>query len=386
MQIGYVDSYSTLDGHYFVRIPGYGLYSPPIDAYLVSTTPDGGMKGAPTLPKDTEVLMCDVAGTYYIIGFPQHKGPVLHNSYFPVRPVDAGDQITRDSAGHQYGINKDGSFFVYLTRFANFALNPILRRLTMALSNLRINLPAGSIEYKYDAQAKTSQIQALIYKTTNLALSMPGKNTPDYVKLRAGDLSADSDAHMVEVDINQDHTIRTPAFTSTLKLGKQTGGKWFDMETSAGAANPVTYNVTMDNTGVTQFNSAQGNNTIALTADINKGISVTLNGNKATLTIDPTGKISITNNSDIAITTQGTTTVNSKGNVTFKTPAGATIKLGGTGNEQRLVTKAFVNQVFKSHVHSNGNQGSPTGTPMIPIPDPNTDSPNGPFTFTTMAE
>lgn len=376
--LGYVDHYSDIDGHYYIRIPEFGMYSPPIDAYLVSPTPDGGLKGAPTIDADTEVIVTKIQSTYYILGFPQRKGPIVHNSYFPVRPTIAGETVMRDALGHQYGINKDGSFFAYVERFANFVLNPILRRLTMSLGNLRINFPAGSIEYAYDPQAKNSIFKTLIYKATNLAMTQPGANTPDYIKLRAGDLSADSDKHLAEIIINQDHTGTTPAFTSTTKLGKQNDGTWLDIETSTGAANPVTYSVTMNNTGVTQFNSAQGNNTISLTADINNGIVAAINGKKAILNIDTTG--------NITVTTQAKIVLNAQSDVTLKLATAGKLKLGGTGNEQPLVTKAWVDQVFENHMHPSASPGAPS--PPLPIPPPpvTQDAATNFYTYTTTAE
>jgi hypothetical protein len=75
------------------------------------------------------------------------------------------------------------------------------------------------------------------------------------------------------------------------------------------------------------------------------------------------------------------------GNVTVETTDGVNIKLGGKGKEQYLVTKNWVDQVFKTHMHLNGNQGAPTGLLVIDNTIPSTvDSASGHFTFTTKAE
>jgi hypothetical protein len=82
-----------------------------------------------------------------------------------------------------------------------------------------------------------------------------------------------------------------------------------------------------------------------------------------------------------------TITIDSQGNVKFKTTDGANIFLGGQGKEQQLVTKSWVDQVYKTHIHPTTSPGSPT---LVPTPDltrpSSSDNPAGHFTFTTKAE
>jgi len=80
----------------------------------------------------------------------------------------------------------------------------------------------------------------------------------------------------------------------------------------------------------------------------------------------------------VELTTSGIT-INAGTNPTNK------IKLGGSGGEQQLVTKSWVTNIFKNHMHPT----AATGPPSIPIPIPAIvipDSSSSPFTNQTEAE
>lgn len=91
--------------------------------------------------------------------------------------------------------------------------------------------------------------------------------------------------------------------------------------------------------------------------------------------------ISIEDSADsgsIALTTSGIT-INAGTNPTNL------IKIGGSGSEQELVTKSWVTNIFKNHMHPT----AATGPPSMPIPIPAIgipDSSASPFTKQTKAE
>jgi hypothetical protein len=63
------------------------------------------------------------------------------------------------------------------------------------------------------------------------------------------------------------------------------------------------------------------------------------------------------------------------------------VYIGGKTNSQQLVTKSWVMQAFKSHVHPTTGPGAPTLAPMPDLTlDSSVDNANGHFTFTTKAE
>lgn len=385
--IGYVDSYSETDGHYHVRIPGFGMYSPPIDAYTISPSPGGGLKGAPKIAKDTEVLLAQVDDDYYIVGFPQKRGGIAHDSHFPVRPIGAGETLIGDSLGRKFGFNSAGSFFVYLTDFANFVLNPVMKKLTMTVANLRLNLWAGSVEYDYDLEKKSSLFKFLVKK--KLDEGLPGVPENDRFQVFIGK-QADN-THIVDGNIKQEfNSAKIPAFKTLFKIGKQTSGTWLDIATQIGAVAPsaVYYSVKADADGLLDITAKKGTtpdsqSAIKVNADGTTEIKVTKGTDKEiSFKMDASSGIQIFVNKDKA-----QILVDSEGNIAFIQDPAAKLYLGGKDKGQQLVTKSFVEQIYLNHIHGTAAPGAPTTPPLMPpiiaIP---MDSATSPYTYTTLAE
>jgi len=384
--IAFIDSYDATSGHYYVRAPEYSIYSPPVPAYILSPTPGGGMKGAPAYARDTEVLVALTGGTYYIIGFPAHKGPILHNSHMPMRPTGDGETVMSDSFGSTFGFNAEGSFFVFLTSYAQMVLNAVQRKLTATLSNLRLNFPAGSLEYEYDGQKKTSQGRLLIYKT--LEGTMPGAPPEDKMQIKVGKL--ESGAHMIEGTIKQEFAVtKQPAFKIAFKIGKQDDGKWFDVATQVGAlpASAINYSVIADDKGLLDLTIKKG-----ATPDSQADVKVNAEGiielkvtkgtsKEITMKLDAATGIQIFVNKDKA-----KILVDGEGNIALIQDPGAKLYLGGKEKGQQLVTKSWVDLVFANHMHPTAGLGPPS--PPIPLPPPPVvaDSKTNAFTFTTLGE
>lgn len=384
--IGYVSEYSEASGHYYVRIPGYGVYSPEgIVAYTISPVPGGGMKGAPKIAKDTEVLLADIDGAYYIIGFPQVKGPVIHNSYFPTRPISPGEMFLKDEKGRAFGINKDGGFSVFLTPYAKMALNYITRKLTATLANMRLNFTAGSLEYEYDEQLKQSKGTLMIHKRMNSGT--PGVPPEDRVQIKVGNLGP-VDTHMVEGYIKQDFTpAKLAGFSTIFKIGKQYDMTWLDIATQIGpvAASAVNYSVKMDTLGKAIF-SIKGN----ATSETSVTMDALLNRIDVKASAGPTSEVTMSLDSALGVELivnkdKASIIIDPLGNITIKQNPLAKLYLGGETNAQQLVTKSWLDMIFANHVHPTAAPGPPS--PPVPIPLPVVaDAATNPYTFTTLAE
>lgn len=91
------------------------------------------------------------------------------------------------------------------------------------------------------------------------------------------------------------------------------------------------------------------------------------------MTIDKTGKVQINTAADISVVTKGKADVTADGNVTVDANQ---INLNGSdtsfvtytelNNALTATTTGLLDQL-NNHTHSNGNEGSPTGTPIIPL-------------------
>ena len=91
------------------------------------------------------------------------------------------------------------------------------------------------------------------------------------------------------------------------------------------------------------------------------------------MTIDKTGKVQINTAADISVVTKGKADVTADGNVTVDANQ---INLNGSdtsfvtytelNNALTATTTGLLDQL-NNHTHSNGNEGSPTGTPITPL-------------------
>jgi hypothetical protein len=302
------------------------------------------------------------------MGFLSPHGAVAHGDVKPVRDVEPGDTFITHFTPSKIGITAAGSILLIAAKWAQAAINPITQQFTAWFKNIRINFYTAIVEYFADTNKKSATARITLAKWINgvgLPIGPPDGSlptTPDHFTLRAGQLDDD---HIIELLISQKDQGAGPQHTSTTKIGTQQDGTYFQHEAKTSTqGNTVELSVRGKDDGTfhTRLNNTNGN-FVDTFADTSGDIAYTF---------DVNGKTKIT--------------INQSGDVTVNTPDGATIKLGGTGKEQQLVTKSFVEKYYSKHVHSNGNSGAPTGTPMVPIIDLEIDSATGPFTNTTKAE
>jgi hypothetical protein len=163
-----------------------------------------------------------------------------------------------------------------------------------------------------------------------------------------------------------------PRHSSLTKLGQQKDGTYLSYEASTGEtpANALTLklNAKKDSTLDLNFKKLQKEIDVKMDVSGSDALVMKINDSKPGAS-------------------GATITIMHDGNVKIQTSDNAKILLGGQNKEQRLVTEKFVKDIYEKHMHSNGNQGAPTGKPILPpIIDLNMDSNTAPYTFTTKAE
>lgn len=369
---GYISHYEVSTGQYYVKYQGMpiGANTKGYRARLLSSTPftdGGGMQSVPKSPIDTPCLLFNIGTEYAIIGFLSPKGVVTRNSPYPSIKTELGDTVTTHNTGSLFGFRAVGSWVAWVNEWANIVLHPIRKQLSAFFKNMMLTFYAGYISYAYDDEKAASLLTVQISKSLETAAIKPGTLQKDRVTFKVGQIKEDE--HLAEMNVKQafDST-KKPAYNLITKFGKQKDGTWLDIFSTSGATNPSTYALKADDKGKLQFENKVGAKTetsVALTIDPSQTnvVELKVNGDKATISIDK------------------------EGNVTIKTAEAAKIKLGGTGKEQALVTEAWVTQVFKNHIHPTTGPGAPTLPPNPDLTLPaSKDNKMGHFTFTTQAE
>jgi len=308
-----------------------------------------GLKASPVAPENSQCLILKCGNNHYIMGFLSPHGIVAHGDIKPVRAVNPGDVLITHSTPSKVGILAEGSIVMEAGKWASMVINPVTQQITSWFRNFRHNFFSMVIDYFAREDSKKATLTMKLAKwvpSLGLPLLPPDGSspvTPDHFTLRAGSLDDD---HIIELLISQKYLGTVPSHTSTTQIGRQQDGTFLahDVHTGpSGNTNDFSLRAKDDGSLAFQLSNSSGH---------------------------PFTKI----------------TIDPQGNVTIKTEVGQSIKLGGTGNEQQLVTKAFIDQYYMHHTHLNGNQGAPTGPPMNPITPLSQDSSTGPVTFTTLAE
>ena len=363
---GSVSGYSTDSGQYFVKYTGMtGDQTKGFPAQLISPTPftdGGGMKAVPKVPVNTPCLLYNIGRYWVILGFLTPTGAVINDTHFETRPIAPGEQFTSHNSGSKHGFAANGSIMSWASNVMNMLLDPIAAQFTAFFKNMFVNWYAGFCSYIYDPDKKTSQFAIQIKKDVDLSSFTPGSIQKDRITMRMGALD---DSHLMDIEAKQNFdTTNTSAYIADAKLGMQQDGTWLEIFSALNQKN--TQALKLNTSGQLQYeNKVNADNTTSVM-----------------LTIDPSQSkvVELKVNSDKAIVT-----IDSTGNVTIKTTDAAKIKLGGTGNEQQLVTKSFLDMVFANHMHPTASPGPPS--PPIPIPSPVVaDGPTNIYTFTTIGE
>lgn len=372
--ISAVVSYDATTGIYTVLPPGSALNSKKgMPARLLNPIPneDGaGIKAVPVVPRDTQCLVLKDGFRYYILGFLQPHGAVAGGDAKPSRPLAQGDIFITHSTPSKIGILKDGVIALLANKWAQMVINPVTQQLTSFFKNIRINLWSAIIEFFYDNETEKGTFKFILQKQIKTKLpSASGHDTtktPDRTILQVGALDDD---HIIDLEVEQGFpgpTEDLSTYKSTTRLGTQENGKYFEHVSRSGRiGSATTLTVEADDKSIVHLNLKKATKEIDLSLDVagDEAVTLAVGTNKAIIHIKHTGDI------------------------TLETTPGAFINIGGELKSQQLVTKAFVDQVFKNHIHSNGNQGAPTGTPLAPTPtDLGVDSKTGHFTYTTRAE
>jgi hypothetical protein len=368
--IGSIAKYDAASGKYYVKYANMSASTAQgYPAQLLSPVPvsdGGGTKAVPANPIDTPCMIFKVGTQHYIVGFLTPKGITANDSPVPTRALEPGEQYQKHNTGTLFGVNKYGSFTIWVHQFMNFVLNPIKQQFTAMFKNMAINFYAGSIEYRFNSKKNTSTLSAFISKEFDKSSVDPTQMPRDVAMAKVG--FVETDEHMVEAGIFQDFLpTYEPEYSAVAQVGKQEDGTFLNLKSSHGITGAAVEHVIKANIDGT------------LEATIKN--KVDMNAVKLTIsTATPKVELDVADGKALV-------TIDNLGNVTVKTADGANIKLGGQDKEQALVTESWVTQVFKNHIHPTSSPGAPT---LIPTPDltlpTSSDNPKGHFTYTTKAE
>jgi len=377
-----VVKYDSDSGNYFIRLRGSAMDTETgVPARLLNPIPTedgGGVKSAPVIPRDSQCLVLKDGYRYYILGFLQPKGIVAGGASKPSLPIGTGETFLTHSTRSKVGIITNGSIVLLAQRWAQAVINPISKQFTAFFKNIRLNLWSAIVEYMYDSDANGGTFTIAATKYPQTPINDPaGKNTsdtPDRFVLKAGRLD---DEHIIELEITQkfDGPGETNAHKSLTKIGthkREGSANYFSHDSSrgkVGAETKLLLEATDDSKLHMKFKKESVNKNIDVIYDVAGDTALTMQVNDAS----KSGKGAM-----IIILHDGT--------VKIQTSDNAKINLGGQGFEQPIVTKTWVDNFFAHHMHTNGNQGTPTGPPIAITPDPRADSAAGPYTFTTLAE
>jgi hypothetical protein len=371
-----VSSYDSETGQYYIRLSGSSFNTlPGTPAYLLAPTPHGdgsGIKSAPVAPIDSQCLVFKNGNRHYILGFVSPHGVVVHGDVKPVRPIKEGEVFITHSTPSKMGITAQGTILHEAGKWASVAINPITQQLTSWFRNFRMNFFTAIVQYFADTNKKAAtasiKLAKWIIPTGQPTPPPDGSPTtiPDHLTLKAGVLD---DSHIIELNVNQNYVGSTPNYLSSTFIGVQKNGTFLEHDVSNKGSDGKT-------TDMYVRAKADGSITTHIGRSsnyVNTSMDTSDDSTKPGLLLDVNGKTQIT--------------ISKSGDVTITTADKATIKLGGTGNEQALATQAFIEKIFKLHTHSNGNAGGATGPPLTPtIPAVTKDDKNNSYTFTTKAE
>jgi hypothetical protein len=357
----------------------------------------GGITSVPTEPKDTGCWCIKIgAREYYIIGFFQLQSTAVYGSTHKNAKLEPGETYIGHNTGSHWRITKHGMFSFFTNMYAQVHMDPISQALLANFKNITINTYGGFVKWLHNLIKGTTTIFGEIHKNFDTS-AVKGTLPTEKIKFQAGTLKADT--HILEVDTKQIPTSQTEYNVVTnLKYGKQKTNKrifeWTVKDKQE--EKEINYAITIDNAGIVHFSQTRDlkDNVKSFDLALNAAAGTAVYtqndaAKKKTIktTLDVTGEMMV----DTQVTSGDNLvqlTINPDGDTTIRVkPPGGKLFLGGTGKEQQLVTKSFVEQVYKSHIHGNGNQGAPTTAPMTPPVIPlDLDSSSNHYTFTVKAE
>jgi hypothetical protein len=366
--LGSVTRYDEKSGTYYIRTANeqHGQEHP---ASLLGALPfnaGDGLKGTAAPSKHIPCIILQIGKRYFIMGFIEPYGFVEHSSPQITRPIKEGETFLYHNTGSRIGFNDKGSVLLWASKWANAVFNQFANQLVLYCKHFFMNLYTAFIKYEYDDLQKTARATMRISKEVD-EFATKGKNKSDQFTVQLGAL--ENGEHLIEGALEQSFLQTTPNFKSKFKLGQQADGTFIDLKTEYGlVADPTIFQLKSNTNTKTEFTITKDKSEAHSIKAIfdphsNEVVNIIINKDKAQLIIDENG------------------------NITIKTIDNALIKLGGQGKEQQLVTKNWIEQIFKNHIHSNGNQGAPTGTLIGPAIVPTSvDSSSGHLTQTVRAE
>ena len=357
-EIFYGKIYKRLDENRYVvkrlnnaaGIPDYKLY---YIATLGVPLPSGSLRVNPDTDNITNFnCFCALDGfTCVVLCFTVSYGMSTFNDQEVTALEHGAWEMRAGNTGSIKGY-ADGSIGLYSDIYSKILLEPKPQSIFIQVRNYIHRFWTGFITVltNGDSAVYTFFMSKYLDKTALPQYATDIK--PDNVKIEIGTVPDDSALVRESINADYDNT-GTPSF------------------------NMISRKATDDNAMSTTYTDTNTGGNVNWT--IGKDGSIDYTNQKLTLHIDQDG-------SAICDTPGSSIIIDTAGNTILKLVDGANIFLGGTDNEQPLVTKAWIDQVFANHMHASAAPGSPSPPLPIPLPPVTSDSKTNFYTNTTLGE
>ena len=270
----------------------------------------------------------------YILGYASLLNSIgTHGQYFKQSELEVGERRDVGPTGMIFERKRNGIFRWFFGPFLSFKVNKVSQILSALVNGIDIFFRTGRFLWSWSPSTRKTlfdffitrdELPANNYIDKEFGAENPPVNTDSY-----------HDRLRVKLMDNTDEAGRVLiAETRQAKRGEKTGSVF------------------------TRTKIGKNDETQAVISseiwDDEKKITVDMMGEDAFNANINDGKIVITMSYDGAITLK----------IADDT---AKILMGGSGVEQQLLTKSYHDKYIAQHIHLNGNNGAPTGKPMLPI-------------------
>lgn len=266
----------------------------------------------------------------YVLGYtPLLNTSGTYGQTFKPNELEPGERRDVGITGLTFERKRNGTFRYFYNQFCQFSINRILQKISGKLNSIAISMRTGKFKWEWNRVGDLTKFRTLV--------------TRGY--LHPGDYSASVDRPLTEDDtVKSSDTFHDRV---DLKMMDECAeGNLLELRTQQ----PETATDKKGNYYTETIVSKTIKNTVLNKNNGNKIVTNIMGDNALDLDVNE-GKVKLT--------------VTHDGNITLSVDD--TILLGGSGSEQELLTKSYHDNWAANHMHSNGNMGSPTGPPMLPI-------------------
>ena len=314
-----------------------------VPATLITSEPYDNLRSGrfENIPRDTVVMVMfefDVEGVItdaFILGYTALATTSgTYGQTFESGDLGPGDLRVIDPLGSLFERLRKGTYRWFYNQFCQININRILQIITAKLNGIIISMRSGKFTWNWVRESDKTKWRLLITRgflsPQDFSASVAKAIGDDDTVQHSASFHDRVDIRMMDDCVDTENVIELR--TSVAENATDKAGSKYT-KTSVGKGGALTYE-TLD--------KVSGNKSAISVMDGENAVSANVNDGKLVITMAHDGK------------------------VTFKVDE---ILLGGEGGEQALLTKGYDKWVAR-HTHSNGNQGAPTGPPLLPITPP----------------